>query len=169
MTELIKTLTDFLKEATLYLSRQNHPVVGVQDIYTIAAPAASQPELPLSTPVNQPTAAAVDAAPRKPGRPRKYPLPVAAPPADTPVAAPDLSVGEMREDESRQEARTAAKAYVSRFATSAEGVAAYRQLLKETCNREKLEELDHEQRLAFIAVIRTRFTDAQEQRADVGV
>ena len=151
MNELMKALTDFLKEATLYLARQNHP------------PAAAAVAL---TPAAEPQ---TDKPARKPRVPKTEPI-VPAAPVDLMLdagAAP-AAKADMTEIESSAAAQDAAKAIVQRFPKSGadnrpEGFHLAKKLLNEDFRVARITDLVHAQRLQFITKVKALIAGADKQ------
>lgn len=136
MSDLIKALTELVKEATTYLARKN------------------QPELPL-----------VETAIEKPRRARRTRAEMQAAEAEPTVAPAEVeALPELTEEESAKKAVKTAEALLRRFAKQVdgkpEGYHMARKLLTERFKAAKIGDLTHAQRLKFIAEIEALIADA---------
>lgn len=91
-------------------------------------------------------------------RATKAEAPVAA--VAAPAAPP--SVAEMTEDASILELRAVAKVFVQRFGNQADGIAAFRKLMADTCKVAKIDDLVHAQRLQMIIAAKAEIAKADK-------
>ena len=158
MKELIEALTDFLKEATVYLGRQNgkaSPNLNITPAPSLAAdiPATRRTRKPKDEPAAAPAPAAAAAAPMPEGLETAPAAPV-VPPAVPPAAV--AAEGEIPEGKSLAALYEAGAKVVERFKNSKPtGFERATKHMTETYKVARMQDLPHAQRLQFIGWLKT--------------